>query len=147
MMRDILFRAKAKHNPTLWVYGDYLSTITRNGEKKHYIKRAEDGILTPVEIIPETIGQFTGLTDKNGTKIFEGDILQTTTIDTNEDVKALVGFGEFVDENNDDEYLGFYIEFSGIKTTITQLLDEDTKDDFDIVGNTTDSPELLGGAE
>ena len=140
IMREMLFRGKRKDNGE-WFYGDLLQNVDclkiREQEKEiKYIPRS-------FEIIPETVGQYTGLTDKNGTKIFEGDILQTTTIDTNEDVKALVGFGEFVDENNDDEYLGFYIEFSGIKTTITQLLDEDTKDDFNIVGNIHDNPEVL----
>lgn len=127
-MRDILFRAKAKHNPTLWVYGDYLSTTRRNGEKKHYIKRAEDGLLTPVEIIPETLGQYTGLTAKNETKVFEKDILDCITSDFD-------GSDKFVRYNitdiTDFEAMGF-LNFCN---------------EIEVIGNTTDSPELLGGAE
>ena len=137
MMRDILFRAKAKHNPTLWVYGDYLSTTTRNGEKKHYIKRAEDGLLTPVEIIPETLGEYTGLTDTNDKKIFEDDIVKVTD-DNGETNSCGCGIGcvcvldgswYIEDEVNDGLYdtnRCYYIE---------------------IIGNIHDNPELLGGAE
>lgn len=148
-MREILFRGKRVDNNEWAISGD----VFLGGKRKYiYIPNPDTDMSAKAylcrEIIPETVGQYTGLTDKNGTKIFEGDILQTITTDTNEERKALVGFGEFVDINNDDEYLGFYVEFCDIKTTITQLLLEDTKDDFDIVGNIHDNPELLkGGAD
>jgi uncharacterized phage protein (TIGR01671 family) len=137
-MKEILFRGKTKVGK--WVYGNY--AFTDNNGEQHFIFQNK---AFEYEVIPETVGQYTGLTDKNGTKIFDGDILQTITTDTNEERKALVGFGEFVDINNDDEYLGFYIEFCDIKTTITQLLLEDTKDNFEVIGNIHDNPELLKG--
>ena len=99
------------------------------------------------EVIPETVGQYTGLTDKNGKKIFEGDIISAITLDTGEEQRAVVCFDNFMDENNGEEYIGFYIEFCGIKTTITQLATEEVKDRIEIIGNIHDNPELLGVEE
>lgn len=136
-MRDILFRAKAKHNPTLWVYGDYLSTIRRDGEKKHYIKRAEDGLLTPVEIIPETLGQYTGFIDKNRTKIFEDDIVKVTD-DNGSTTPCSCGIG----------CVCFYDGSWYIEDEVNDGLSDVKRIYYiEIIGNITDSPELLGGAE
>ena len=96
-----------------------------------------------IEVIPETVGQFTGLTDKNGNKIFKGDIISATALDTGEEQRAVVCFGNFIDENNDDGYIGFFIEFDGIKTTITQLSMEECKNRIEVIGNIYDNKELL----
>ena len=52
-------------------------------------------------------------------------------------------FGNFIDENNGDEYIGFYIEFDGIKTTATQLAMEECKNRIEVIGNIHDNLELL----
>lgn len=71
-MREILFRGKRVDNGE-WVEGYYSPVnIPITGNMGHFINV---GGYRAVEIDPETVGQFIGLTDKNGVKIFVGDIV------------------------------------------------------------------------
>lgn len=114
MTREILFRGKSIIGRE-WQYG-YL--MYSDQEEKYYIGVTE--IMTPV--IPETIGQFTGLFDKNGNKIFEGDVINSIYF-MNSEVKFIDG----------------YFDAHGLSFSEYNF----QENNWEIIGNIHDNPDLL----
>ena len=132
-MREILFRGKRLDNGE-WVYG----LLCRVGDTYANIRRMDTEVL--YSVLTNTIGQFTGLTDKNGKKIFEGDILTIVhkyqspfDDDTNEytDITTDVVFF-------DDEGLCFSYGESPFLCVADNVTAE-----YEVIGNIHDNPEML----
>ena len=132
-MREILFRGKRRDNGE-WVYGSLITE--RNMFDENLMTRHIQDIEEPYAdnlIDGETIGQYTGLTDKNGRKIFEGDIV------------------EFYDYCNGGTCIG-KIEYSDEDTAFQIMYDETYclllgynfhGLELEVIGNIHDNPELL----
>lgn len=124
-MREILFRGKRTDNGE-WVQG-YPCRYGWIGKEKDYIIPDYASALYTAKIDPETVGQYTGLTDKNGNKIFEGDIVWNSY---NED------YGK-VEWDNDTAR--FIITCSTFTVNFNSVWSEE----LEIVGNVYDNPEHL----
>lgn len=129
-MREILFRGK-RVDKGEWVKGD----LSQHKTGKRFIKCGS--AISSFEVIPETIGQYTGLTDKNGKKIFEGDIVDCWS----EGVNA-----QGTVQQRED---GLWIIYPAWQKHITWGLCPDAYNNttVEIIGNIHDNPELLGGVE
>lgn len=118
-MREILFRGKGdrKYNSGNWYHG--------------YLSKDCDGdyVITEIgfsrTVIPETVGQFTGLTDKNGKKIFEGDIVKYEN--KIYEIKYLEKYARFAPSNEHSIFM--VCAFNHLE----------------VVGNIHDNPGLLKG--
>lgn len=147
-MREILFRGK-KYNGE-WTYGYYVQADYSwhgYGRHKEWLvcsARSNGGWFALQEkhaVIPETIGQYTGLTDKNGTKIFEGDI---TTVPLSWDGDDVMDVGRVFYSK---QSCGFYRTskaFGGVFGVASGLSGIGT-DEYEVIGNIYDNPELIGG--
>ena len=134
-MRDILFRGKRTDNEE-WDYGDLW--CNPYGKRVVCIVSPinDQGTTGGNEVDPETVGQYTGFKDKNGKKIFEGDILSAHLDEDNPDYETVV---QVIWE----EYGWRTMEENGL----SDPLDDEDAEIFAIIGNIHDNPELLEGGE
>lgn len=137
-MREIKFRGIAivnygRYKKGDWVYGGY--TKTGDGEA-HYITWIEtsmfyDGMRdTPMmlKVNPKTIGQYTGLKDKNGKEIYEGDIVEYNWNTNIEWIKERITILDFIDDTHKlKKFMKFPLEAK----------------DFVVIGNIYQNPELI----
>lgn len=138
MQREILFRGKRVDNGE-WIYGYYAYDI--EWAKGYILSQKQTGAfyqLGSTQVIPESVGQFTGLLDKNGIKIFEGDIL---SIDWGIDT----GLARII--YNKHKYRFDYVS-KGCKEgysilELNQLLSSGKKRNLEVIGNLIDNPQLL----
>ena len=136
-MKQILFRGKRVDNGE-WVCG-YLYRLS---ERLNPFIMFINSNAESHEVIPDTVGQFTGLCDKNGNKIFEGDILETAGPD-GADYQDVVHFGHFNDDDNHgNEYIGFYVKSGNYTTSLLEMPLGEHNYCY-IIGNIYDNPELL----
>ena len=143
-MREILFRGKRTNNGK-WICGhlleqnipDYHSYIVASFIAEQDNRHTEIIEFDIYEVIPETIGQYTGLTDKNGKKIFEGDICRFKRFND-------IHVGEIVFNVTTASFVMRYQSIVGAygeKATQKMLLS--VCDDIEVIGNIHDNPELL----
>ena len=126
-MREILFRGKRKAGD-YWIHGD----LRQWSEKRKGILDYSFGGTS--EVYPETVCQFTGLTDENGKKIFEGDI-----------VKAVLTNGTHYGFSWGRQVVVFDRGAFCLKDwrdEITPMCNYSANVDFEVLGNIHDNPEL-----
>lgn len=146
-MRDILFRGfyekengtekvfyNGKWHKGMWVEGCYFMAKDNKYNILHYISEIKGEQI--FKIIPETVGQYTGLQDKRGAKIFEGDIIKDTEGNELLVVEGSTAFGfDFRYIKDDDVYVtAFDIGINDDCTNLTSAV---------VIGNIHDNPELL----
>lgn len=143
-MREILFKAKMINEgwrrDGQWIEGWYFYA---NSTKKHCIYTYSGGMY---EIDPETLCQYTGMTDKYGKKIWEKDILkyEETSIGIKE--IGVIRYGEYSNYSSKSN-IGFYIDWNRSKRC---YLRQDlgfwvNEREIEAIGNTIDNAELLEG--
>ena len=130
-MREILFHGKRADNGE-WVEGDVLQTRYHSGHIEYQIM-PQTPVSSAYPVLSETVGQYTGLTDKNGKRIFEGDIVECWS----EGVKACGTVQQRID--------GLWIIYPAWQKRIMWGLcpDNDGNTTVEIVGNIHDNPELM----
>lgn len=140
-MREILFRGKT--NEGKWIEGQLLhfKASVGSGELAVIVEGGEwdnsnewFNLGKRAKVLTETVGQYTGFTDKNGKKIFEGDIVEGTDFTPEDGGYGFVSFDDGAFEVEGNNTIGTFHENYWGK-------------DFEVIGNIHDNPELLSEGE
>ena len=127
-MREILFRGKRKDNGK-WAYG-YLYIRNDGQYEISFYSKYFDSERFTYDIIPETVGQYIGLTDKNGKRIFEGDIVERLWLGEKHIYRIYY-------DSDISSFIGADIDCQGFTTFNYDSCE------FEVIGNIHDNPELL----
>ncbi len=145
-MREILFRGKRTDNGE-WVYGSLLSfscgrKVIMPNAAKVFMQQGTTTICCneSYDVTPATVGLFTGLTGKNGVKIFKGDIVRTKK------------FGKICGHTNVNDFDCFSVQYEPCMFRLVNKcrgfnLVDDGFSKYEIIGNIHDNPELLEGGD
>lgn len=144
-MRTIKFRGKKTTND-VWVYGSLV--YSNDLDAAIYFQKGNGSVKSMdwVYVKPETIGQFTGLFDKNGKEIYEGDIIYSEFSDGSH-TRCLVGWNDeetcfgIMDEYAYRSKLQGY-DFHEFDSRLLSVFRKDGKN-FEVIGNIHDNPELI----
>ena len=158
-MREILFHGKRADNGE-WVEGDLLQIKYYNKPIIECKIMPQTPVSSAYPVLPETVGQYTGLTDKNGKRIFEGDIVRYNTYD-DFDCQSVAKFGEYNQDGSAGEYsaskcIGFYVDVDNFtcpdlceygSNCFSNYLKQqnilEVAQYCEIIGNIHDNPELM----
>lgn len=148
-MREILFRGKRKDNGE-WIYGSY---VNQYGAHEIYLPEGIDSEhgSDHYTIVPETVGQFIGLIDENGNKIFEGDIIKSRACECedeydNNDPLRERSYLDYCDTVYVVKRFGheFYQIFKITPDEPENILSLEMKFEYcGVIGNIYDNPELI----
>lgn len=142
MKREITFRGLSNQGKG-WLYGDVVRNVEGAVAIMPPYQMNMDNTCSQNEVNPDTIGQYTGLKDKEGNKIFEGDIVHIKGdgyggAKVGEDYYRVVTFheGSFCLSIEDGVHYP-------VHTPIYEHSDSHNIVNWDVVGNITDNPELM----
>lgn len=159
-MKTIKFRGKRCDNGE-WVYGYYARLrnefkewhciMTEKDASENYIKDCNGYNMLYTPVNHNTVCQFTGLHDKNGEEVYEGDILLWTRKNVHIEGRPLRDFADRCEIFYDDDKSAFRFKYKLDCGSCIGLLDfsDDRADEsyIEIIGNIHDNPELQEGGE
>ena len=125
-----------------WVYGFYFEEIGV------FIKERSSSVSTNTYlVIPETVGQYSGLTDKNGVKIFEGDKIHVFGYLTNPKTKEKIPYSTngIVKYSNEAASFLYLVDGSMVWSNFRYMRSDGF--DYEVIGDIFSNPELLEGIE
>ncbi len=132
MNHTIKFRGKSADN-VKWITGYYYHECGNTYIVEDRQSLSETSRNVPYVVIPETVGQFTGLFDKNGKEIYEGDILHTVTFGFEpEEYTAIILYDNCRFQLSNGRNLFYFGQ-----SDLTKM------DDTIVIGNIYDNPELI----